>query len=85
MIPGGKDFDRKGLVTLVYAAHDEVHNDAAVLRDILLGWRSGRCHLIRGSVVHWWNGGGDESIHSNVVAPTPHGLAPASRFFAKAS
>lgn len=27
---------RKGPVTLVYSAHDEVHNDAAVLRDVLL-------------------------------------------------
>jgi uncharacterized protein YeaO (DUF488 family) len=28
---------RKGTVTLVYSAHDEVHNDAVVLRDVLLG------------------------------------------------
>ena len=28
---------RKGTVTLVYAAHDEAHNDAIVLRDVLLG------------------------------------------------
>lgn len=28
---------REGPVTLVYAAHDEVHNDAIVLRDALLG------------------------------------------------
>lgn len=27
---------RQGPVTLVYSAHDEVHNDAIVLRDILL-------------------------------------------------
>lgn len=27
---------RKGTVTLVYSAHDEVHNDAIVLRDVLL-------------------------------------------------
>jgi len=36
---------RKGKVTLVYSAHDEMHNDAVVLRDLLLGdarshWRS---------------------------------------------
>ena len=31
---------REGPVTLVYSAHDEVHNDAIVLRDLLLG-RSG--------------------------------------------
>ena len=28
---------RKGTMTLVYAARDEVHNDAVVLRDVLLG------------------------------------------------
>jgi len=34
----------RGRITLVFAAHDETHNDAVVLRDILLGraaaWRS---------------------------------------------
>ena len=28
---------RKGPITLVYAAHDELHNDAVVLRSLLLG------------------------------------------------
>ena len=28
---------RRGPITLAYSAHDEVHNDAVVLRDILLG------------------------------------------------
>ncbi len=28
---------RKGPITLVFAAHDELHNDAVVLRNILLG------------------------------------------------
>ncbi len=28
---------RRGPITLVYSAHDEAHNDAVVLRDILLG------------------------------------------------
>jgi uncharacterized protein YeaO (DUF488 family) len=28
---------RKGPLTLVYAAHDESHNDAVVLRELLLG------------------------------------------------
>ena len=27
----------KGPITLVYSAHDELHNDAVVLRDLLLG------------------------------------------------
>ena len=30
---------REGPVTLVYSAHDEVHNDAIVLRDVILGRR----------------------------------------------
>lgn len=30
---------RKGPLTLVFSAHDEVHNDAVVLRDFLLGRR----------------------------------------------
>ena len=28
---------RKGPITLVYGAHDETHNDAVVLRNVLLG------------------------------------------------
>lgn len=28
---------RKGPITLVYSAHDQVHNDAVALRDFLLG------------------------------------------------
>ena len=32
-----RDLARQGPVTLVYSAHDEVHNDAVVLRDVLLG------------------------------------------------
>jgi uncharacterized protein YeaO (DUF488 family) len=28
---------REGTITLVYSAHDETHNDAVVLRDVLLG------------------------------------------------
>ena len=26
---------------------------------------------------NWWNGGGEDSVHSSVVAPAPHGLSPA--------
>ena len=33
---------RQGPITLVYSAHDEVHNDAVVLRDFLLGRRTKR-------------------------------------------
>ncbi len=32
-----RDHAKRGTVTLVYSAHDEAHNDAVVLRDILLG------------------------------------------------
>lgn len=32
-----RDWARKHRITLVYAARDETHNEAAVLRDILLG------------------------------------------------
>lgn len=32
-----RDQAKRGPVTLVYSAHDEAHNDAVVLRDILLG------------------------------------------------
>jgi uncharacterized protein YeaO (DUF488 family) len=32
-----REMAQQGPITLVYAAHDEAHNDAVVLRDILLG------------------------------------------------
>ena len=32
-----RDLARKGRITLVYAARDEIHNDAVVLRDLILG------------------------------------------------
>ena len=32
-----RDLATKAVVTLVYGARDEVHNDAVVLRDVLLG------------------------------------------------
>lgn len=34
-----RELARAGHVTLVYSAHDEQHNDAVVLRDVLLGGR----------------------------------------------
>ena len=36
-----RDLARKGPVTLVYSAHDEAHNDAVVLRGLLLGASKG--------------------------------------------
>jgi uncharacterized protein YeaO (DUF488 family) len=32
-----REMARHGPITLVYSAHDEVHNDAVVLREVLLG------------------------------------------------
>ncbi|MEO8135263.1 MAG: DUF488 domain-containing protein [Betaproteobacteria bacterium] len=32
-----RNLARQGAVTLVYSAHDEVHNDAVVLRSLVLG------------------------------------------------
>lgn len=32
-----RDRARRGTITLVYSAHDEVHNDAVLLRSLLLG------------------------------------------------
>ncbi len=37
-----RDLARAGPVTLVYSAHDEVYNDAVVLRDVLLGREGGK-------------------------------------------
>ncbi len=34
-----RDLIRQGAVTLVYSAHDEAHNDAVVLREVLLRHR----------------------------------------------
>ena len=31
----------------------------------------------RGRVSNWWYGGGEDRVHSSVVAPSPHGLSAA--------
>jgi uncharacterized protein YeaO (DUF488 family) len=36
-----RELAHEGPITLVYSAHDELHNDAIVLRDVLLGRGSG--------------------------------------------
>ena len=35
-----RELARTGPVTLVYSAHDEIHNDAVVLRSLLLGLKT---------------------------------------------
>jgi uncharacterized protein YeaO (DUF488 family) len=37
-----RELARRGRITLVFSAHDEIHNDAIVLRDILLGRSAAR-------------------------------------------
>src|SRR4051812_7006941 len=34
-------------------------------------------YLTRGSSLNWWKGGGEDRVHSRVVAPTPQGLSGA--------
>ena len=41
-------------------------------------------HLIRGKISNWWKGGGEDSVHSRVVAPAPQGLSAAFSFRQKA-
>ena len=40
-------------------------------------------YFILGSSSKVWNGGGDDTVHSRVVAPTPHGFFDAASFFIK--
>ena len=37
-------------------------------------------HLIRGKTSNWWKDGGEDSVHSRVVAPAPQGLPAAFSF-----
>ena len=37
MVKDLRDRAREGTITLVYSARDEVHNDAIVLRNVILG------------------------------------------------
>ena len=43
------------------------------------------CYFTFGSASKVWNGGGEDTCHSRVVAPSPHGLSAALRFEIKAS
>src|SRR5215211_2224277 len=54
--------------------HDLVRKPVPTFRDHAL---PAAPHLMRGSTLNWWNGGGDDSVHSSVVAPAPHGLPAA--------
>src|SRR5579864_4323103 len=38
-----------------------------------------------GSTLNWWNGGGEDSVHSRVVAPGPQGLFAAFSLRMKAT
>jgi uncharacterized protein YeaO (DUF488 family) len=49
---------RHGPITLVFSAHDELHNDAVALRDILLGREPKR----KGGTVHQWPSGVERRI-----------------------
>src|SRR3954466_1158459 len=41
-------------------------------------------YFTNGNVSNWWKGGGDGSVHSSVVAPSPHGFGAARSLFRKA-
>ena len=45
---------------------------------------SGSIYFTLGSSSKVWNGGGDDTVHSRVVAPYPHGFGSAFFFFIKA-
>lgn len=47
-------------------------------------WVATRFYVMRGNDSKVWKGGGEGSVHSNVVAPSPHGLATARRLIQKA-
>src|SRR3546814_232557 len=70
--------------TVLRQAQDKRHNKTAT-HDCLNDRRSPPrlrqgaqlYQAIRGSSLNWWNGGGLDSVHSSVVAPSPHGLSAA--------
>ena len=45
---------------------------------------SGSIYFTLGSSSKVWNGGGEDTVHSRVVAPSPHGFCCAFFFLAKA-
>ena len=51
----------------------------------LVAQAPGAIQEIRGSTLNWWNGGGEGSVHSSVVAPAPQGLSGAGRLRTNAS
>jgi len=48
-----RSFARRGPITLVYSAHDELHNDAVVLRDLVLGRRMAKAYAIDPLAFAW--------------------------------
>ena len=62
-----------------------IENCMAVhLLNFLILWLFDSIYFTLGSSSKVWNGGGDETVHSNVVAPSPHGFCCAVLFFIKA-
>ena len=53
-LSGLRTLARQGPITLVFSAHDEVHNDAVALRNFLLGRETKR----RAETAHRWRLGG---------------------------
>ncbi len=73
-VAAGLGFDRSG----PYRICDVSHAHSLDCREAR-GFPSlqASVYLTRGSVSQVWNGGGEGSVHSSVVAPTPQGLAGA--------
>lgn len=56
------------------------HTPFTVIKDVVTQgcWLGvGLPYLMLGSVSNVWNGGGEDSVHSSVVAPAPQGLSAA--------
>src|SRR3954447_24144609 len=70
------------------ATQQSMHRSLETQRRCLLAPRicgDDDSHCTFGSTSNWWNGGGDGSVHSSVVAPAPKGLSAARSFLMKAS
>ena len=52
--------------------------------NFLILWLFDSIYFTLGKSSKVWNGGGDDTVHSSVVAPSPHGFCCAVLFFIKA-